>query len=182
MVAKKNLLFQQRNSKAGETPTPQEFLQQDEKYADLSVAPSFPTFVESFRLTIIGHGIEIVETTRIKEQVERSSGCFEKKHFTVLERSASELGTNRIHYFAGRFAAKKAILKALGRGWNEGISWLDIEVQRLPTGEPSVVLYAKCKEIAAELGIAKWLLSISHTSSYTAAAAIALGSNLNQAE
>ncbi len=123
---------------------------------------------------IIGHGMDIVETNRIKELVERLGERFEMGCLTTTERSTSELSANRIQYLAGRFAAKKAILKALGMEWNQDISWLNIEVQRLPTGEPSVVLYAQYQEIAAELGIKKWLLSISHTSAYAAASAIAL--------
>lgn len=125
---------------------------------------------------IIGHGIDIVETNRIKELMERLGERFEMGCLTATEQRTSVLGANRIQYLAGRFAAKKAILKALGTEWNQDICWLDIEVQRLPTGEPSVVLHGKYQEIAAELGIAKWLLSISHTSSYAAASAIAVGS------
>jgi holo-[acyl-carrier protein] synthase len=97
--------------------------------------------------------------------------------FTATERIITESDANRIQYLAGRLAAKEAVLKALGTGWSQGTSFLDIEVQRLPTGQPSVVLHAKCKEIAAELGITRWLLSISHTSSYATASAIAVGSN-----
>ena len=123
---------------------------------------------------IVGHGIDIVETTRLQELVERSGEHFEMECFTATECSTSALGAKRIEYLAGRFAAKEAVIKALGAESNQDISRLDIEVQRLPTGEPSVVLHGKCKEIAAELGITKWLLSISHTSSYAAASAIAL--------
>ncbi len=122
---------------------------------------------------LIGHGIDIVETTRIQELIERSGESFEMECFTATERSTAALGAKRIEYLAGRFAAKEAVLKALGADSNQGISRLDIEVQRLPTGEPSVVLYGKCKEIAEKLSITKWLLSISHTSSYAAASAIA---------
>jgi holo-[acyl-carrier protein] synthase len=123
---------------------------------------------------IVGHGIDIVETTRLQELVERSGEHFEMECFTATERSLSALGAKRIEYLAGRFAAKEAVLKALGTGWSQGISRLEIEIQRLPSGEPSVMLHGECKEIAEELGITKWLLSISHTSSYAAASAIAL--------
>jgi holo-[acyl-carrier protein] synthase len=94
--------------------------------------------------------------------------------FTATERSTPALGAKRIEYLAGRFAAKEAILKALGIGNNPNISKLDIEIQRLPSGEPSVILHGKCQEIAAKLGIMQWFLSISHTPSYAAASAIAL--------
>ena len=129
---------------------------------------------ESTDTKLIGHGIEIVETTRIRERLERSGEQFEMEYFTAIERNAPPLGAKRIEYLAGRFAAKEAILKALGIGNNPNISKLDIEIQRLPSGKPSVVLRGKCQEIAEELGIKQWLLSISHTSSYAAASAIAL--------
>ena len=96
------------------------------------------------------------------------------EYFTAGECNTSALGAKRSEYLAGRFAAKKAVLKALGGGWIQNISWLDLEIQRLPSGEPSVVLHGKCQEIASKLGVNKWLLSISHTSSYAAASAIAI--------
>src|SRR4028118_2196504 len=114
---------------------------------------------ESADTKLIGHGIEIVETTRIRERLERSGEQFEMKHFTTIERDTSPLGAKRIEYLAGRFAAKEAILKALGIGNNPNISKLDIEIQRLPSGKPSVVLRGKCQEIAEKLGIKQWLLS-----------------------
>lgn len=140
---------------------------------------------------IVGHGIDIVETRRIQELVERSGEHFEMECFTATERSMSALGAKRIENLAGRFAAKEAVIKALGTGWSQGISRLEIEIQRLPSGEPSVMLHGECQEIAEELGITQWLLSISHTSSYAAASAIAsgtaqsaiaLGSSLGQQE
>ncbi|HBL12824.1 MAG TPA: holo-[acyl-carrier-protein] synthase [Cyanobacteria bacterium UBA11162] len=134
--------------------------------------------IELAELTIIGHGIDIVETKRIQDFIDQSGKHFEMKYFTLIERHISELGANRIQYLAGRFAAKEAVLKALGIRPNQDIFKLDIEIQRLSTGEPSVVLYGKCQEIAQELGITKWLLSISHTSLYAAASAIAVGANL----
>jgi len=128
---------------------------------------------ESADTKLIGHGIEIVETTRIQELVEQSGKQFEMECFTATERSTPALGAKRIEYLAGRFAAKEAILKALGMAKNQDVSWLDIEIQRLKSGEPSVALHGKCQDIAEQLGITKWLLSISHTSSYAAASAIA---------
>lgn len=130
---------------------------------------------ESVDAKVVGHGIEIVETIRIQELVEESGKQFEMECFTATERNTPALGAKRIEYLAGRFAAKEAILKVLHIGRNQDISWLDIEIQRLPSGEPSVVLHGKCQAIAKQLGVTNWLLSISHTSSYAAASAIALG-------
>lgn len=131
-------------------------------------------------MNIIGHGIDIVEISQIKELIERSGEQFEMRCFTATERNTLGSDANRVQYLAGRFAAKEAVLKALGTGWSQGISLLDIEIQRLPTGQPSVVLHAKCQEIAAELGITRWLLSISHTASYATASAIAVGLSSEQ--
>jgi holo-[acyl-carrier protein] synthase len=128
---------------------------------------------ESNYSNFIGHGIKIVEVRRIQKLIEQSGEHFEMQCFTACERSTAQVVANRIHYFAGRFAAKQAVLKALGTGWSQTISWLDIEVQRLQTGEPSVVLHGKCQKIATGLGISKWLVSISHTSCYATASAIA---------
>lgn len=122
----------------------------------------------------VSHGIDIVETRRIQELIEQSEKQFEMECFTATERNTPPLGAKRIEYLAGRFAAKKAVLKALAIGNNPNISKLDIEIQRLPSGAPSVILYGKCQKIAAKLGITQWFLSISHTPSYAAASAIAL--------
>ncbi|MFP5270438.1 holo-ACP synthase [Coleofasciculus sp.] len=127
---------------------------------------------------IIGHGLEILETNHIKEYIERSGEDWEMEHFTATERRTPELGSSRIQYLAGRFAVKQAVLKILGISVRPDISWLDMEVQRLPTGQPALVLYGKCQKIAAEFGINKWLLSISHTSSYVAASVLALRGNV----
>ncbi|MBE9095041.1 holo-ACP synthase [Tychonema sp. LEGE 07203] len=126
-------------------------------------------------MNILGHGIDIVEIKDIKQLIERSGNHFENRCFTATESSIAGSDSHRIQYLAGRFAAKEAVLKAMGTGWSQGISWTDIEIQRLPTGKPSVVLYSRCQEIAAELGITIWFLSISHTQSYAVASAIAVG-------
>ncbi|MCP2728315.1 holo-ACP synthase [Limnofasciculus baicalensis] len=133
-------------------------------------------------MNIIGHGIDIVEIKRIKEIIERFGNRFETRCFTEKEYLVAGTGVNRIQYLAGRFAAKEAVLKALGTGWSQGISWTDIEIERLSTGRPLVVLYGRCQEIASELGVAMWFLSISHTNSYAVASAIAVGSTLVQAD
>jgi holo-[acyl-carrier protein] synthase len=123
---------------------------------------------------IIGYGIEIVATVDIKTLLEQAGEDFEMQYFTDSERSITKSGIQRIQYLAGRLCAKKAVLKALGMELNQKIFGLDIEVQRLPTGEPSVVLHGQYQELATRLGIAKWLVSISHVSYYAAASAIAL--------
>jgi holo-[acyl-carrier protein] synthase len=129
-------------------------------------------------VTIIGHGIDIVEVARFTKTLDRTQNQFESQCFTDLERRiADEAGVNRVACLAGRFAAKEAVLKAMGTGWSQGIAWTDVEIQRLETGCPNVVLSAKAKDIANRLGITIWFISISHEASYAVASAIAVASN-----
>ena len=73
---------------------------------------------------------------------------------------------------AGRFAAKEAILKVLGTGWRGQIAWRDMEILNDPNGQPHVVLSGESQRIAAQLGITRILISITHTEHYAAASAI----------
>jgi holo-[acyl-carrier protein] synthase len=75
--------------------------------------------------------------------------------------------------YAGRFAAKEAVMKALGRGWGAKVRWRDIEVARARSGKPDIVLHDKTAKFAAELGIRRWSLSISHTEQHGLAFVIA---------
>ena len=125
-------------------------------------------------MNIIGHSIKIVEIAPIKKLVEEMGECFERQCLTVSERNASGFRANRIQYLASRLATKKAVLKVLNEDCKHSNLWLEIEIQRLPTGEPSIVLCAKYQKIATKFGITKWLLSISHTPSYAAASVMAL--------
>ena len=127
-------------------------------------------------MNVVGHGIDIVEIQRIETLLEQPEEHFLTRCFTVRERDVVEGGPMRAQYFAGRFAAKEAVLKALGTGWSQGIAWTDVEIERLPSGKPFVVLHARCKDVAMELGVEAWMLSISHTESYAIASVIALGS------
>lgn len=93
----------------------------------------------------------------------------EERHFTIAERHAWEAGERRLQYLGGRLAAKQSILSYLPE-----LSLLDVEIQRLPHGAPAVALSDRGKIAAANAGITGWLLSISHTSRYAVAWAIAM--------
>ena len=79
-----------------------------------------------------------------------------------------------IEHFAGRWAAKEAILKAMGTGWSQGISWTDLEVRDDENGQPHVMICGVAKDIARQRGIADILISISHCRTYATAYAMAL--------
>jgi holo-[acyl-carrier protein] synthase len=127
-------------------------------------------------MTMLAHGIDLVEIARIADLLERHDERFRERCFTEAEQKYAETGDRRRgERYAGRFAAKEAVLKALGTGWSGGIGWTDIAVTRQPTGEPGVTLSGVAAEIAASKGITHWLLSISHTQTFAMASAIGVG-------
>jgi holo-[acyl-carrier protein] synthase len=77
-------------------------------------------------------------------------------------------------HFASRWAAKEAILKALGTGWRRGINWRDIEVRTRAGGHPAVAMRGGARDIIEKLGISQILVSLSHCRSHATAYAIAM--------
>lgn len=126
-------------------------------------------------MRIIGHGIDLVDTERVARMLADHGDQFLERCFSVGERAYIEANRRKIEHVAGRFAAKEAILKALGTGWRGGITWPDAEVVKLPSGQPTVALHGECLRIAAELGITQWTLSITHIRTHAMASAIAMG-------
>src|SRR5947208_9442500 len=108
-------------------------------------------------MPIIGHGIDIVETERIRELAERHGQHFLDRCFTKTEQDYCTANPKRyFEHLAGRFAAKEAVLKVLGTGWRHGIAWTDIEITKTEAGQPGVALSGECARIAGELGIRRW--------------------------
>jgi holo-[acyl-carrier protein] synthase len=124
-------------------------------------------------MTIVGHGVDLVDVGRIRAALDRHGDRFANRIFTRGEQAQAGNGPLRVQFFAGRFAAKEAVMKALGTGWARGVSWTDIDVRRLPSGKPEIVLQGKCKQIADELGIRRWEVSITHTDGHAAASVLA---------
>lgn len=140
------------------------------------ILPQPPPLPEPKFSNAIAEDLQIIDIESFSKFVVQMGETFESYYYTNLERNVVDRGARRMQYLAGRFAAKSAIAKILDKESDRENFWLDLEIKRLPTGAPSVNLYGKCQEIAVRLGINKWLLSISHTSSYAVAMAIALGS------
>jgi holo-[acyl-carrier protein] synthase len=124
---------------------------------------------------ILVHGVDIVEVPRIAAMIQEHGDRFLERCFTKGEREYAESRRRRPEHFAGRFAAKEAVLKALGTGWRDGIAWTDVEVTVMPSGQPEVRLHGHAASTALHLGIRRWLLSISHTEEHAIASAIATG-------
>lgn len=131
-------------------------------------------------MPILGHGIDLVETRRIGEILARHGERFLTRVFTALEQAHSLPARRRIEHLAGRFAAKEAVLKALGTGLTHGIAWTDIEIRVLPSGQPTIRLHGHAESLAQTLGVREWHLSISHSKEYAIASTIAMGSDDHQ--
>ena len=126
-------------------------------------------------MPILGHGIDIVETARIRQLVEAHGQRFLDRCFTAAEQAYCDNNSKRhFEHLAGRFAAKEAVLKVLGTGWRGGIQWTDIEVVREPSGQPRVVLSGEALKVAQAVGIHRWHISISHIETHATASAIGL--------
>jgi holo-[acyl-carrier protein] synthase len=126
-------------------------------------------------MRVIGHGIDLIETSRIASMMQRHGERFLERVFTVAEVAHGEGKKRQAEHLAGRFAAKEAVLKAMGTGWAEGIGWRDIEVVTQPSGAPTLCLSGHAAKLAQEKGITGWHLSISHTDAHAMASVIAVG-------
>lgn len=123
---------------------------------------------------IIAHGIDLVDCPRIEDMINRHSERFINRVFTPAEQAYADANKNRIEKYAGRFAAKEAILKLVGTGWRGKIAWTDIEVVNNISGQPQVRLDGELKNIADKLGITQISISITHTANFAIASAVAL--------
>jgi len=118
---------------------------------------------------IQGIGNDIIAISRIRESISRYGQNFLDRVFTVNEQAyCSRYRESSINY-AGRFAAKEAVVKALGIGFTQGISWLDIEVINNDQGKPQVVCSDKLKQLFNDPHL---LISISHCKEHATAVAI----------
>jgi len=122
---------------------------------------------------IVGLGTDVVEVERFRLILERRATLAERL-FTDGERAYGAGQHDPTESLAARFAAKEAVMKALGVGLGD-FNFHDVEVVRADSGAPSLVLSGKAKGIAANLGVVTWHLSLSHTSSTAMAVVIAVG-------
>ena len=113
---------------------------------------------------VLGTGVDLVEIARIERATAGAHGeRFRERVFTPRERRYCEgRGRGRAESYAARFAAKEAVMKALGVGWGQGAGWLDIEVVRDPDGPPRLELTGRALGTARVRGVRRWSLSLSH--------------------
>src|SRR3990167_8821937 len=126
-------------------------------------------------LCVVGIGTDIVECLRIAQMIERHGELFINRVYTQHEIRYCQERKQATQHFAGRWAAKEAVLKALGTGWRRGISWRDIEVRNEPGGKPVVAVRGGVKDVVEQHGITEIQVSISHCRSHATALAIVVG-------
>jgi holo-[acyl-carrier protein] synthase len=112
---------------------------------------------------IIAIGVDLVEISRIEEVFTRRGERFRRRVFTEGEISYCERRASKLASYAARFAAKEAVMKALGTGWSEGVGWKDIEVVSGPNGAPTIQLHRSALERMREIGATRALVSLTHS-------------------
>jgi holo-[acyl-carrier protein] synthase len=112
-------------------------------------------------------GIDIIKVDRIRAAIDRFGERFSNRVLTASERRYVR---GRPETFAGRWAAKEAVSKVLGLGVR-GIGWRDIEIERMPTGQPAVRLHGRAAARAEQLGMVRIAVSITHEADYAVAVA-----------
>jgi len=124
-------------------------------------------------MSIVGHGVDIVEVARIARMRLEHGGHFLERCFTAAEQEYCLRNAKRAdEHFSGRFAAKEAVLKVLGTGWRGKIAWTDMEILNDASGKPVLRLCGECAAVAGALGIVVWHVSISHTEIHAVGSAI----------
>jgi len=121
---------------------------------------------------VIGIGVDLVEVDRLRTVLERTPTMVEKL-FTPGEQAYAQAANDPTERYAARFAAKEAVMKALGVGLG-AVDWHDIEVLRTDRGAPELRVTGRALELAVDAGITRWLLTLTHTTSMAEAIAVAL--------
>jgi holo-[acyl-carrier protein] synthase len=121
-------------------------------------------------------GVDVVAMTRIEHAVERFGERFLKRIYTPGELAYALADAHKWEHLAARFAAKEAASKALGTGM-AGVGWKDFEVERLPSGKPTLRLSGRAAQIAEDQGLTQWSVSLAHDAEAKVAVAtvVALG-------
>jgi holo-[acyl-carrier protein] synthase len=125
-------------------------------------------------MSIVGIGTDIVEVPRIALMIQKHGEHFVQRVYTAHEIDYCSVRKAANQHYAGRWAAKEAVLKALGTGWPKGVHWTDIEVHNEPGGRPSIRLAGAARDLCERRGIGDILISISHCRTFAVAYAVAV--------
>jgi holo-[acyl-carrier protein] synthase len=122
---------------------------------------------------IVGLGTDLVDVARFRSALERRAGIAERL-FTDGEREYGMEQHDPAESLAARFAAKEAVMKALGVGLGD-FEFRDVEVLRADSGQPALALTGRARELAQGHGVVAWQVSLSHTATTALAVVIAIG-------
>lgn len=131
-------------------------------------------------MTVVGHGIDLVNVAEMRRWIEDPRDPLIPRCFVQAELDEIGDGVNRIERLAGRFAAKEAVLKAMGIGFGAGVAFTDVMIRRSPSVAPEVRLSGGAAKAAKALGVIAWKLSISHAGGMAMASALALSAEAQQ--
>lgn len=120
---------------------------------------------------VFGIGTDIVEVERVEEMLARGKEYLETI-FTSAEADYCEAKAKRAQHYAARFAAKEAVLKALGTGWRDGFAFADVEIRNDVLGQPQVIPHGKVKEFLDHHRITRTAISMTHSGGLAIAVAI----------
>ena len=126
-------------------------------------------------MNIVGIGTDIVECHRIGHMIEQHGELFLRRVYTPRVNRYRQARKRATEHFAGRWAAKEAVLKCLGTGWRKGMCWTDMEIRNDPDGAPKLHLCGAARDRARSLQIADIFITISHCRAYATAYALAVG-------
>lgn len=124
---------------------------------------------------IIGIGTDIVSIARLRRALERGGAHFRDHAFTPEESAAALAQKDALPRFAGRWAAKEALAKALGTGCGEHCSWNEISITNASNGKPEMRLSGRTLATFERLGGEMLHLSISHEQEYACATVVIEG-------
>jgi phosphopantetheine--protein transferase-like protein len=119
----------------------------------------------------IGLGVDFISISRMRDVLETGGKVFMDKVFTPWEQERASTHPERVTYLAMIFAAKEAIFKTFGIGWETGVQFKEIEVRDGEHGEPIPVLTGRFSKLASERGASRVLLSLSFDGDYAVAVA-----------
>ena len=121
---------------------------------------------------VVGVGIDLVEVDRFRASLTRTPSMVTRL-FTEAERAYAETANDPAERYAARFAAKEAVMKALGVGLG-AFGFHDVEVLRDDGGRPRLGIYGPAEELAVRAGVIGWQISLTHTTSSAGAVVLAL--------
>ncbi len=121
---------------------------------------------------MLRNGVDLIEIARVADVLSRHGDRFLRRVFTEEERALCGMD---VHSLAARFAAKEAVVKALGTGIG-AVSWQEVEILRGPNGEPALRLHGNARALAQRLGLREWAISLSHTDDLAVAFVVAWSS------